>query len=142
MAVQPVDILELAKSLLPMQNEFGKEVAFRSATSRAYYSAFHAASLALPDDLQPSQAARRGKLSHQAVINSFTEWGRADRPGRVDAVWISRNLLRLKQFRKQADYNIDVDFSHARSQEACQLAEKLLERADRAFRAAARREAI
>lgn len=89
--------------LLKADNSDQKEAALRSAVSRAYYAAFHAAE----DYLQksgkyPSTSGNNAPAvgSHNRVVNAFV--GNASNPTWVN---IGRRLRRLKDARHWADYN-------------------------------------
>lgn len=140
MAVTPSDILEIARQLLGTEEVAPSEASMRSAASRAYYSAFHAANSSLPEELQPDSSLRNGPSSHQIIIDAYVAWGRAHRPGRTDAIIVSRNLARLKLLRKQADYNIDDAFSLSDSKLSCKVAGTTIESAVRAMEANSRKD--
>lgn len=133
MSVTPAQLLQLANRLAAV-TEAGsvEEVALRCSTSRAYYAALHAADDSLPADLAMTLAERRGKSSHQAVIDKVVAWSKAIRPGRTEAIFIARNLTRLKDLRKQADYATGDNYSESDAQIALSLAREILDRAGRA----------
>lgn len=132
MSITPNDFLLLAESLVGKDDGTTTEAALRSAASRAYYSAFHAAGSALPADLRPSGEQIRAQSSHQAVIDAFVKWAKAIRPGRMDAIAISRNLPKLKAARKRADYELSDDFTFDFAERTCRLAATTVEGAARA----------
>jgi len=94
----------LASDLLSQaDNSQQKEAALRSAVSRAYYAAFHAADGYLKGtkmypSMQENSATTEG--SHNRIINTFIT--DTDHPG-----WekIGKKLKRLKWARTWADYN-------------------------------------
>lgn len=96
MSVTYVDILDCAEHLV----KGGKESHFRSAISRAYYSAFHAAretaDLYFPDQ----HPGTSGRGSHERVIDRLT--GSAN----MTAKGAGYMLIGLKTSRKRADYEL------------------------------------
>lgn len=133
MSIQPSQLLELAGRLIeaPCESE-RQEVDLRCSTSRAYYAALHAADDSLPSDLALTIAERRGKSSHQAVIDRVTLWSKGCRAGRTEAIFIARNLARLRDYRKKADYGTDHNFSFEEASSALRLARETVARATRA----------
>lgn len=102
MSIVPADLMMTAETLADSDREADQ----RSAISRAYYAAFHASSLVLPE--QTGELAPSGS-SHEAVISEMGTYGRSLAPGRTEAAQISRALPVLKRLRVCADYRIDQD---------------------------------
>lgn len=125
------DFIDVARRLL-VQTEL--EADYRSAASRAYYAAFHEADAALPADFAPSEAERRGKSSHEIIIDACRTWGNSLVPGRDLARQISRDLARLKRTRRDADYLLSQDFSKDQAVDAVLVADTLCQRAHDAQR--------
>lgn len=134
MSVTPEDILNTALFLAGNDDdEFQtSESNLRSAASRAYYAAMHATDISLPDDLALSDEDRHSKDSHKAVVDAVTLWAKAIRQGRTEAGVVARNLPRLKNTRKKADYRIGENFSNAEAQAALVTAKTTIESAYRA----------
>jgi len=133
MSITPNQILALAKELCDVvEGDQAKEVALRCSTSRAYYAALHAADDSLPADLALTRADRKGKSSHQAVIDKVVAWSKAVRPGRTEAIFVARNLSRLRDLRKAADYSTGDDFTAEEAATALKIATDTVERAGRA----------
>lgn len=137
MSVSPTDIVNLASGLLLSDGaSVITEAALRCSTSRAYYAVLHAADEALPDDLALTAADRKGRGSHQAVIDATVLWSKAVRPGRSDAITVARNLAKLRSARKRADYNVEDNFTVEDAIEALRVAKITVECAARALSAA------
>lgn len=119
MTVTPEDLLQLAKRLL---SDEGPEVAFRSATSRAYYAAFHSAR-ERADELCPTvdRAEVRGG-SHEVIVHRYIK--RNDMAARS----IAYQLRDLKAKRELADYELRMPWSIAESKTHVASAEKLINR--------------
>ena len=133
MSIQPNQLLDLASRLMDVPSESERqEVDLRCSTSRAYYAALHAADDSLPPDLALTLSERRGKSSHQAVIDKVTIWSKGCRAGRTEAIFIARNLARLRDYRKKADYGTDRNFSFEEALSALKLARETVARATRA----------
>lgn len=134
MTITYADVLgtaqRLSVSLIADQDPCESDL--RSVASRAYYASLHAAMDALPLDLQPSEAESTGKSSHQAVIDAVIRWSKSVRPGRTEAIFVARNLTRLKQVRKKADYFIQQDFSVTEAKTALHVAVQTVANAERA----------
>jgi uncharacterized protein (UPF0332 family) len=92
--VIPTDFLDLASQLVAI----GTEAAFRTAVSRAYYSAFHAA-VSLIKEAGVSLPV--GPESHQKVRFCLMESGEAA------ALQAGDSLQILRHDRNQTDYDMD-----------------------------------
>jgi uncharacterized protein (UPF0332 family) len=138
MSATPSEVFELASSLLKsgVDGVPTGEVTLRCSASRAYYAALHAADLSLPSDLTIKAGDRKGKSSHQAVIDAVIVWAKAIRPGRTEAGTVARNLVKLRNFRKKADYHLESGFTENEAAEALEIAAATLESATRAARMA------
>jgi len=133
MSSTPNEILDLAcKLALSSDGTDVNEVTLRCSTSRAYYAAMHAADESLPADLSPSAAERKSKSSHQAVIDAVLKWANEIRPGRTEARTVARNLPRLRDARKRADYKISEVFTLRDAESALRIARSTLQSAARA----------
>jgi uncharacterized protein (UPF0332 family) len=142
MSTSVTEIIGFAQELLEVPPESPvSEVILRCSTSRAYYAAMHAASQALPQELQLSFDEKRGKSSHQIVIDAVVLWGKSIRPGREAARIVARNLPRLKDARKHADYRLDEDFSPEHARRTLSLAIATVDSAQRAAEQGAPRQA-
>lgn len=106
--------------------EDATESDLRSAASRAYYAALHIVSAAVPAQFAPTAADLKKRDSHVAVVDALTLWANSLTRGRTEARYLSRNLPRLKQTRKTADYEIGQDFSQLDASEALALSEKII----------------
>lgn len=132
MSIEPKDFLATATKL--HSSEGNTEADLRSAASRAYYAAIHASQHCLPFDLAPSASELRAKGSHQAVIDAVDTWAKAVRTGRMEAQMLARKLRRLRDIRKTADYQLDIDFMISESQFALKDASTVLDEAAHAVR--------
>lgn len=130
MSIEPKDILATAQKL--HEGGADTESDLRSAASRAYYAALHAAHLALPNDLTPSVSELRSDGSHEAIIRAVDVWAKAVRNGRNEAKLIERNLRSLKSIRKTADYELTGNFLISKSLRAITDAKEVLVDAARA----------
>lgn len=109
------EYLQLAKHLGGLRNE----AASRTAVSRAYYCAFHAASLSLKSNnitTNPKYARDRHLQVWKIYIDS------SDR----DCVRIGNKGQRLKIERHAADYEPDRDFPDSHVQRCISQAEELV----------------
>jgi uncharacterized protein (UPF0332 family) len=107
--------LQLAKRL----SAAGDDAAKRSAVSRAYYSAFHAASIAIKSHnvtTDPRHARDRHHRVWMAYINSSVKVCRH----------IGSDGQRLKYDRQEADYEPDSSFVDTRVQQCIAKAENLV----------------
>lgn len=121
MSVTPSDLLDVARAL--NAGEPQDEGFQRSAVSRAYYGALHAARLTFP----PVQRMG-GEGSHVAIIESARVHGQAatPRPGRAEARQVTQQLAALKIARVEADYEIALDFDLGKAAEAIARAETVI----------------
>ncbi len=85
------------------------EASFRSAISRCYYAAYHAARvwhLALP---VPGSAGYRKTGRHETLVNQLYQPGlRRERPEYWQSIALARMLNRGRLLRQQADYRIEA----------------------------------
>lgn len=133
MSVSTRDIIDLAQSMLePSAEQPITEATLRCSTSRAYYAALHSASQSLPPERQLTGEEKRGKSSHQAVIDAFISWAKSLEPGRQEAIVVARNLPKLKDARKSADYRLKSDFTLTAAQQALKIALATIDSAERA----------
>jgi len=132
MSTSVKEIIELAESLLESVQESSNEAVLRCSTSRAYYAALHAASLSLPDELQVSTEEKKGKSSHQVVIDAIVLWAKSLKPGRQEAITMARNLPKLKDARKHADYRLKADFTVEDARQSLKVAIATIDSAERA----------
>lgn len=97
------------------------EIDWRNAISRAYYGAFHWAQLNV-DRCQalPYSASPGG--SHEQVINRYKHHGE------IAAKAISYILVRMKNQRKIADYQLHSDILHAEAETQVAAARQTVER--------------
>ena len=91
----PTDFLELAARLMAD----GTEAAYRTAVSRAYYGAFHAAVMLIKE---MGVSLPIGPESHQKVRYCLMESGEAA------GVQAGDSLQILRQDRNRADYDLDA----------------------------------
>lgn len=135
MSITPDDIFKTATSLATTTlGNISTEADLRSAASRAYYAALHAADLSIPDALKPSETEKGSKGSHQVIIDAIVSWSKGAYQGRSDARDMARNLTKLKRVRKKADYLIDEDFSLPEATDAVTTASGIMQNAQSALR--------
>ena len=89
------DFIELGKSLIEIPGKF-REAALRSAVSRAYYAGFNIAS-------------EHEKENHGYNPYNFDSHSQLKEHFRKKNVKISRHLDTLHQWRKQCDYDQEVN---------------------------------
>ena len=86
------------------------EANFRSAISRCYYAAYHAAyarHCALP---APGSGGYRRTGRHETLVNQLYHPGvRREHPGYWRSIALARMLNRGRLLRLQADYRLEVD---------------------------------
>ncbi|WP_321810128.1 hypothetical protein [Burkholderia sp. BCC1985] len=95
MTVTATDFLTCAESIA----NGGTEIDYRSAISRAYYSAFHAAG-EIADLHFPDQDAHIAKGSHDRLSDRFKA------SSNMKAKGVAYMLVLLKKSRHQADYSL------------------------------------
>ncbi len=138
MSLSPEEILQYAEALIaPATGDRSAEVVLRCSTSRAYYAALHAADECLPADISPGLAERKGRSSHQAIIDAMILWSKAVRPGRSEARVVARSLPRLRDARKKADYKVMEDYTIHEADSALFIAKQIIISATRAAQQAA-----
>ncbi len=111
--ITPRAILDVADGLITG----AEEAEWRSAVSRAYYAAFHAARELLRAcgfDVPRADAAH-------AYL-----WLRLANSGHPDIRQAGNELNELRQVRNRADYDVEGDFPHTPAARYVQLAESLL----------------
>jgi uncharacterized protein (UPF0332 family) len=142
MSTSVSDIIGLASRLVESKDgNAPEEVELRCSTSRAYYAALHAAEQALPSDLTVTPAVKRGRSSHQAIIDAVVLWAKAVRPGRQEAISVARNLPKLRDARKKADYSMGADFTLEDANATLKIAISTVESAARAAQMAMEKQA-
>lgn len=135
MSISPIDIFHTASALAtPDVGASCNEADLRSAASRAYYAALHAADQSIPMALKPTDIERCTKGSHQVIIDAIVLWSKGAYQGRSDARDMARNLTKLKTVRKKADYLIGEDFSEQEAANAIVTANGILQNAESATR--------
>jgi uncharacterized protein (UPF0332 family) len=135
MAVTPSQIFSLATALHLREVEAkDAESYLRSAASRAYYAAYHAANDAVPEQLQPNEADRRGKESHVSVQVALEIWAKGAYQGRSEARAMARDLPKLKHIRKHADYLLLSEFRRSDADVALTTARAIINSAENAKR--------
>jgi uncharacterized protein (UPF0332 family) len=97
MSCRAEDIQKVAAFLSLSTNSGNKEAFLRSAVSRAYYAAFHAALSYAPAEIQ----AMRGGKKHEVLI----QWMRKHSHEKIREMGLDLNDMRLA--RTRADYQID-----------------------------------
>ncbi|HHH26865.1 MAG TPA: hypothetical protein ENK57_00730 [Polyangiaceae bacterium] len=118
MPVDPHDILDLARAIGKLRSS--DEAARRSAASRAYHAAFHAARLHVWRWRLAAPPGVHG--THQGLIEAL-----ASSPDPAD----QRNGYRLRQvrdIRHRADYDIHVPFEPSEVRQALREADDLVRR--------------
>lgn len=135
MSVAYQEIFGVATHLVSQKQADGSccEASLRSAASRAYYAALHAAKQSIPDQFAPESAELESKDSHKKIIDAVIAWGNSVTPGRTEAKTMARELPRLKRLRKNADYAILNDFSAGDAEEAIERATTIIENVRRAL---------
>ncbi len=104
MSVVPADFLSAAQSF----DLHAAEIHRRNAISRAYYCALHAVNATLP-----RRKAQFSGSTHEALIADVLAYAKGVNPGRSVARTIAGHLPVLKQARKKADYELDLEIDEA-----------------------------
>lgn len=120
MAVSPEDLLVIAQELMGRD----REINYRSAANRAYYSAFHTC-LELAASLPRTHSHGRG--AHEKLISRLKNH-RVRRVSRGNDIRIRTlgNLpAKAKPLRVHADYRIGEEFGRAKAEELILRAEKI-----------------
>jgi uncharacterized protein (UPF0332 family) len=97
---------------------------YRLALNRAYHAVFHMATAALA---LLGQECRR----HSAVESAFHEY--LIKPGFIEPEY-SRFYRETRQWREDADYHFDVEFTEEKTQEVLEQAERLVARLEQFLR--------
>ncbi|WP_426713437.1 hypothetical protein [Chromobacterium violaceum] len=116
MSITPNDILNTANKLLT--NGASDEACYRSATSRAYYAAFHKAIEHANKRNLPKPT--KSKNPHEDEISRF------DLANTPQDSAIATDLRQLKYLRKKADYKLQNTITLIESQMQIQMASKLM----------------
>ena len=112
MAVTPRDLLQMARQLM---NE-DKEINYRTAANRAYYSAFHACTLVANSLAQSSN--RRGGPHEKLIAKLKNHPVRRPSRARDNGIRAMGNLLdNGKALRVDADYRIGGEFNRNKAEE-------------------------
>jgi uncharacterized protein (UPF0332 family) len=111
--ITPRDLLDVADVLVTGAHE----AEWRSAGSRAYYAAFHAARHLLR---ACGFDVPRAEQAHAYL------WLRLANSGHPDVQQAGNELNELRQARNRADYDVEGDFPHTPAACYVQLAESLL----------------
>ncbi|MBK7687131.1 MAG: HEPN domain-containing protein [Rhodocyclaceae bacterium] len=96
----------------------------RSAISRAYYAALHAASEVTPKQFFDANAPAGS--THENLIRAVATFGRSSTPGLTEAKQIARALPMLKEMRVRADYRLNTGFELQDTNHALKSAERVL----------------
>lgn len=116
MPIAPMDFLIAARDL----HLIGSEVSHRNAASRAYYAAYHEASIKAEHSIMiPGDAA-----SHAAIIGAYE----GHRDPKYKAVGYMLRQARAK--RRIADYSINDEFSANDALESINLSERIIGKID------------
>ncbi len=136
MSIEISDLLKYARTLA--NKEDCGEVVYRTAASRAYYSAYHGA-LFFSESFLPKGEAKRGegKGVHQRLISRFLDHQKPGNEGTThnSIADIGRLLKNLKSVRSKADYNLESNFPQSESMEAIARSERILRLLDEAIKA-------
>lgn len=122
MAVSPIDLLAIAQELMGRD----REIYYRSAANRAYYSAFHFC-LNLAATLPKVSAGGRG--SHEKLINGLKSHRvkRATRNNDLNVRMLGDVLRQAKPIRVDADYHISKEFGRTEAERMILMASKISE---------------
>ena len=116
MPVTPNELLDAAKVI----GRGEAEVDWRNATSRAYYAAWHRC---LPIGRSVGLSARPGQGVHQQLIETLT----GNRNTTLKS--LGYMLRQCRDFRVEADYEIETDFPPEDARTALEQCEKILDKA-------------
>jgi uncharacterized protein (UPF0332 family) len=123
MACSPVEFLSLAKELSSGRTS---EIHMRTAVNRGYYAVFHEATL-LKQQLMLPDAINQAGNSHNRLYNALAECESFRTPFSKEVRQFSymANGI-LKNYRSEADYDIDTDFPDKTVTDTIEKAELLL----------------
>jgi uncharacterized protein (UPF0332 family) len=111
-----IDFLESAKQSLVSDS---KEVNYRNAASRAYYSAFHFCRSLM--EKYPEWQMNIGIAEHAKLI------GNLKKAPRQEFRTLGNQLHQLKRLRSHADYELNKKFTDRYAKQAILQSEKILE---------------
>jgi uncharacterized protein (UPF0332 family) len=112
MSVTPEDIFKLAQQLSLAEDEASK----RAAISRAYYASFIASRSCVNERKLPVYTDNG---SHEGVIEAL----RSERI--ADLITAAKELKRIKDYRKIADYDTDLSITDFQIQESLEAFENM-----------------
>ena len=117
MSVSPADFLEIAQELLSEE----KEIDYRSAANRAYYSAYHFC-MPVADSLPHVPLRKQG--THERLIEKLKRHPirkrSRDRDGKIRALGVY--LEKGKPLRVHADYWITREFDRRKAEDLIEIA--------------------
>ena len=113
--ITPADFLAQAEAWIRLPNEAD----WRSAASRGYYAAFHAARLLFQD---LGFVVPHGPQAHAYL------WMRLSNCGEPEIVTAGGRLNDLQRFRNRSDYDIQRDIVHTDAATAVAMARRVVER--------------
>lgn len=117
MSINGIDFLKSAMSCLEQDNEAG----FRNAISRAYYAMYHETLNLLPQYKKP-------KKNHHYSLIDYLHSFKNDESNVFPYRPLSYRLKQQRNFRNQADYNIDgITITYNNAQATIKEAEIFLE---------------
>jgi len=123
MSVSPRDLLREASDIAKREDS---EAARRSAISKAYYAAYHAARIFHATLPRPGRS-KVGVGEHENLIHQLRNPDNKINPELAKkSVAVGELLLRLRPFRVTADYEIEADVGLGALHDALALAAQIL----------------
>lgn len=126
MSTSTHDLLSFAEELC----DHDKEVSWRSAASRAYYSALHQC-LPLAETLPEPRYDSNPKGYHDYLIKKLTDFEDSNKELQRAIRKIGYMLLDAKRVRTEADYQMSTSFKRAQAEKVIEVAHKIFEQLQR-----------
>ena len=111
MSISPNDILDTSKYLLKDNNESN----LRSASSRAYYAAFHACSC-FSEKLPAVDMSGKHETTHNVVITKYLKYTE-NSDFKIKIRKVGGLMMQLRNARVDADYKLSFNFKEPRAKE-------------------------
>lgn len=122
MTISAQDLLSFAEELC----NHDKEVSWRCAASRAYYSALHQC-LPLVEKLPEPCYDSNPKGYHDYLIKKLIDFDSSDKELQKNIRKIGYMLLDAKRTRTEADYQISTSFKRIQAEKIIEMAHKIFE---------------
>ena len=121
MSCKPLDLLNLAKQLVPSTAK-DSDVGSRCVISRAYYATLHEIDASF-EPLAGSELTDGS--SHQKIIDRAERHGKSLVAGRTEAGQIAKFAQKLRRERNLADYQLDIDIAPDKALDVLKSADRI-----------------